>query len=188
MLEKFKAHVQPDANCTPASEEIIQKYQEKIPESLIEIWKTSGFGKYNDGLIEFVNPADFEDNLWTWLGREVPNYVPFAISGFGELFYYRKLTETDEDVCLIDIQYRKIETLVWSMEDFLDSFLCDEEDRNMWLRENLFKDALAKNGKTEKHEVYTFTPILAFGGAEEVAYLQKGNAQVYQDLVFQMTS
>jgi hypothetical protein len=188
MLENFKTVYQPGSDCKPAPEEIIKQYENKVPESLIEIWKTSGFGKYNDGLIEFVNPVDFEDNLWAWLGREVPHYVPFAISGFGELFYYRKLTEEEEDVCIIDIQYRKIETLVWSMDDFLDDFLTNETEQNIWLRENLFKEAITKNGKLEKHEVFTFTPILAFGGAEEIEYLQKGNAEVYQDLVFQMTS
>ena len=188
MLENFKLHYRPDAGCVAASVEIIEQYQDKIPGSLIEIWKTSGFGKYNDGLIEFVNPADFNDNLWTWLGREVPNYIPFAISGFGELFYYRKLTEEDEDVCIIDIQYRKIETLVWSMDGFLDDLLTDQEERSIWLRESLFEKALKQKGKLEKHEVFTFAPVLALGGAEEIEYLQKGNAQVYQDLVFQMTS
>ena len=188
MLENFKKHFQPGADCIPASEETIEKYKNKVPESLIEIWKTSGFGKYNDGLIEFVNPIDFEDNLWVWLGREVPHYVPFAITGFGELLYYRKLTEEEEDVCMIDIQYRKIETLVWSMTDFLDDFLTNETERNAWFRENLFKEAIVNKGKLEKHEVFTFAPILAFGGGEEMEYLQKGNAQVYQDLVFQMTS
>jgi hypothetical protein len=188
MLENFKTYFQPDADCVPAAEETIRQYAGKVPASLIEIWKTSGFGKYTNGLIEFVNPADFEDSLWTWLGREVPNYVPFAISGFGELFYYRKLTEEDEDVCLVDIQYRKIETLVWSMDEFLDDFLLNEEERNVWLRESLFKEALVQKGKTGKHEVFTFAPILALGGAEEIEYIQKGNAQVYQELVFQMTS
>lgn len=188
MLEKFNAYYQPDADCVPASAETIERYRDKIPESLIEIWKTSGLGKYNNGLIEFVNPADFEDSLWTWLGREVSNYVPFAISAFGELFYYRRLTEVDEDACIIDIQYREIKTLIWSMNGFLEDLLLDEEDRSIWLREKLFIEAFKQLGKLEKHEVFTFVPILAFGGAEEVEYLQKGNAQVYLDLVFQMTS
>lgn len=188
MLENFNSYYLPAADCTPASHKTIKQYEHKVPESLIEIWKTTGLGKYNDGLIEFVNPADFEDNLWTWLGREVPNYVPFAISGFGELFYYRKLTEEDEDVCLIDIQYRKIETLVWSMDGFLNDLLLDDEDRNVWLRESLFVEAVKQKGKLEQHEIFTFAPILALGGAEEIEYLQKGNAQVYQELVFQMTS
>lgn len=188
MLENFKKEFKPAADCIPASAEILDVYKNKVPESLIEIWKTSGFGKYNDGLIEFVNPADFEDILWTWLGREVSNYVPFAISGFGELFYYRKLTDQDEDVCLVDIQYRKIETLVWSMEDFLDDFLPNVVERKLWLREDLFKKAVSQYGKTAKNEVFTFVPILAMGGSDKIEYIQKGNAQVYQDLVFQMTS
>jgi len=188
MLEKFKSHYIPDADCTLASEATIQKYEAKIPVTLLEIWKTTGFGKYNNGLIEFVNPEDFEDSLWTWLGKEVPNYVPFAISAFGELFYYRRLSEVDEDVCIIDIQYREIKTLIWSMKGFLEDLLLDEEDRTIWLREKLFMEAFKQQGKLEKHEVFTFTPILAFGGAEEVEYLKKGNAQIYLDLVFQMTS
>lgn len=188
MLENFKSHYIPAEDCTTASTETIERYKDKVPETLIEIWKTSGFGKYNNGLIEFVNPVDFEHSLWTWLGKEVPNYVPFAISAFGELFYYRRLTEVDEDVCIIDIQYREIKTLIWSMRGFLEDLLLDEEDRSIWLRENLFEEAFKELGKLKKNEVFTFTPILAFGGTEEVEYLQKGNAQIYLDLVFQMTS
>lgn len=188
MLEKFKDYFQPDAGCVTISEEIIKQYEGKVPDFLIDLWKSSGIGKYNQSLIELINPKDFESNLWTWLGREVSNYVPFAISGFGELFYYRKLTETDEDVCVIDMQYRSIETLSWSMEDFFEDFLTNEDDRNTWLRQELFEEAIAAKGGLLKNEVFTFVPILAMGGKEELHCLDKGNAQVYQDLVFQMTS
>lgn len=188
MLEKFKEQYQTETSNAILSEKLITEYKEKVPSLLIEIWKTTGFGKYNNGLIEIINPKDYEDNLWTWLGGEKTNYTPFAISGFGELFYYRKLNETDEDVCFIDIQYRKIETLVWSMESFFEDFLTNDEDRKMWLREELFVKAISEKGKLQKGEIFTFVPILAIGGAEEMNYLEKGNACIYQDLVFQMTS
>lgn len=188
MLEKFKDYYQPSSSCVIVSEEIIKEYEKKVPNLLIDLWRTSGIGKYNHGLIELVNPKDFESILWTWLGRKVSNYVPFAISGFGELFYYRKLTETDEDVCVIDIQYRNIETLTWSMEDFFEDFLVNEEDRDVWLRQELFENAVSEKDSLLKNEAFTFVPILGMGGKEELAYLEKGSAQVYQDLVFQMTS
>jgi hypothetical protein len=187
MLEKFKNNYKPSSNCVFPSEEIIKEYKNKVPDLLIEIWKTSGFGKYNEGIIELINPKEFEPSLWTWLGKKVTDYVPFAISGFGELFYYRKLTETDEDVCMIDIQYRKIETLTWDMESFFEDFLINEEDRKEWLREELFKQAISVNGSLVHNEIFAFTPVIALGGATELKYLQKGNAQVYQDLVFEMT-
>lgn len=186
-MKKFKEIFKIQEGATSVSDNIIDEYKEKVPNLLIDLWKSDGFGKYNNGLIEMVNPKDFEPVLWTWLGREVENYVPFAISGFGELFYYRKLTETDEDVCMIDIQYRKIETIVWSLESFFENFLTEEEDRKDWLREDLFNEAISKQGNLSINEVFTFTPALAIGGAEELQYLKKGNAQVYQDIVFQMT-
>ncbi len=188
MLDKFNEYFQTEPGNKTASEELIQEYREKVPSLLIDIWKTTGFGKYNNGLIDIINPKDYEASLWTWLGREVENYTPFAITGFGELFYYRKLTETDEDVCIIDIQYRRIETLVWSMESFFEDFLTDEEERKVWLREDLFTQAISEKGKLQEAEIFTFAPIFALGGTENTEYLNKGDARVYQDLVFQMTS
>ncbi len=90
-MKKFKEVFKADGNRTAVPKSIIEEYREKVPQSLIDLWEADGFGKYNNGLIELINPKDFETSLWTWLGQEVENYVPFAISGFGELFYYRKL-------------------------------------------------------------------------------------------------
>lgn len=187
-MKKFKEIYKIANSGAAISEGLIQAYEKKVPQALIDLWKSDGFGKYNDGLIELINPQDFEPYLWNWLGRKVENYVPFAISGFGELFYYRKLTPTDEDVCMIDIQYRKIETIVWSLEAFFEDFLTNQEDRENWLREALFKKAIAEQGSLNPYEVFTFAPLLALGGGLETKYLKKGNALVYQDLVFQMTS
>lgn len=188
MLEKFNKYYKADVDNSIASEELIVKYKEKVSSLLIDIWRTTGFGKYNKGLIEIINPEEYKNNLWTWLGREVENYTPFAITGFGELLYYRKLTETDEDVCMIDIQYRKIETLAWSLESFFEDFLINDEYRKMWLREDIFLNAISENDNLQKGEVFTFVPVIALGGSEEINYLKKGNAVVYQDLVFNMTS
>ncbi|MFC7346413.1 T6SS immunity protein Tdi1 domain-containing protein [Chryseobacterium zhengzhouense] len=40
----------------------------------------------------------------------------------------------------------------------------------------------------QKGEVFTFASIFVMGETENIEYLNKGNAQVYQDLVFQMMS
>ena len=188
MLEHFKKHYQPNADYTLATDEVINEYKDKVPSLLIDIWKSTGFGKYNNGLIEIIHPKEYESSLWTWLGTVKENYTPFAMTAFGELFYYRKLSETEEDVCIVDLQFRKIETLIWSLESFFDDFLVNEEDKKLWLREELFKEAISEFEDLKKGDVFTFVSILAFGGAEEIMYIQVGNARVYQDLVFQMTS
>ncbi|MFD2568242.1 GAD-like domain-containing protein [Pseudotenacibaculum haliotis] len=168
------------------SDEILEEYKDKVPSLLINLWKSSGFGKYNNGLIEIINPKDFEPILWKWLGAEEENYVPFAMTAFGELFYYRKLTEDDEDVCLIDIQSPNIETIIWSLADFFDNFLTDLEHKKEVLREELFIQATKEFGHLAYQEIFTFTPILAMGGLEKIEFLKKGNALVYNDLVIEM--
>lgn len=187
MYKQFIKDFKPNADCIKASSEIITAYKNKVPKSLLDLWLNYGFGKYNNGLIEIINPKDFEPTLWTWLGREVEEYVPIAISAFGELFYYRKLTKTDEDVCVIDIQYRKIETLEWSLKMFFENFILAKEMREEWLREKLFNKAMKKENLLATNEIFTFTPIFALGGSDDIKFLKRGNAQVYQDIVFQMT-
>ncbi len=169
-----------------AGEELVDRYAHILPSSVIDLWRTSGLGKYNDGLIEIINPDDFQDDLERTLGRKASNYVPVAISGFGELFYYRKLTATDEDVCLFDPHYKQIETCVWSLTDFFNGYLCDDNIITEVLRVDLFKAALKKIGALNKNEVFFFVPALALGGAESIEYIQKGNCQIHLSLLFQL--
>ena len=187
MLKKFHNVFKLSQEYPAATDELIERYQSKVPNLLLDLWKRTGIGKYNDGLIELIDPTDFEPSLWTWLGEEVEEYTPIAISGFGELFYYRKLTEEDEDVCMLDIQNRLCEVLTYDFETFFENFLVNEDERKEWLREELFEQAISKYGSLSKNEVFTFAPALALGGHESVENLQKGNAQAYLDIMFQIT-
>lgn len=178
----------PATQTYPVAPHIIESYRHKVPTRLIEIWQTTGFGKYDNGLIEFINPQDYEQNLWEWLGDEKENYTPFAINAFGDMFYYRRLSENgDEDVCLLDIQYRKCEVLDWDFNDFLDGTLTDDEFRKEWLRLELFQSAQKLHGHLKNGEVYIFVPIIALGNpANDTKFLDKGLATIYQMLVFEM--
>lgn len=176
----------PAGKTTPAAKETIDKYKGLVPSALIELWEKQGFGKYGNGLIEIFNPDDFQDTLARWLGRKVDNYVPIAISAFGDLFYYRKLTETDEDVCYIDPQYRRINVCTWSLTDFFNDYLLSEENITDFLRKNLFEQAFEQNGELTNNEIYIFKLAFMIGGAEEIGNVDKGNAQVQLEILFQM--
>ena len=168
-----------------ASEALVNQYAHILPSSMIGLWRTKGLGKYNDGLIEVINPDDFQDDLERTIGRKASNYVPIAISGFGELFYYRKITATDEDVCLFDPHYKQIETCVWSLTDFFNGYLCDDSIIKEVLREDLFKASILKIGELVKNEVFFFVPALSLGGNESIEHIQKGNCQVHLSILFQ---
>lgn len=163
-----------------------QKFKEQVPDALIELWEECGLGKYGEGLIELIDPDQYRATLRTWLGKETPNYTPIALSAFGDLFYFRKLTETDEDVCILEGHYRAINTCTWSLESFFNSYLTDPGIQDEILRRPLFEAALGKLGPLHAGEAYYFVPALALGGAESEEFLEKGNAAVHLDLLFQL--
>lgn len=184
-MDKFKSTYTP-TNTAKASSDNISKYESILPKYLIDIWKETGFGKYNNGLIEIINPDEYQTTLEQWLGRKVDNYTPIAVSAFGRLFYYRKLTDTDEDVSVIDPHYKEINVCVWSLDDFFDNYICEEEPLQFELQKDLFTQALALNGELAINETYHFVPALALGGAEAIDYVQKGNTVVHLNFLLQL--
>jgi hypothetical protein len=180
-LEKF-----PPTQAAPPGSDLIEKYSKVLPAQLIELWQTQGIGKYADGYLELVNPDLFNDTLATWLAKRVPTYVPIVISAFGDLFYYRKLTETDEDVCVLDPHYRSINNCTWSINSFFNDYLTADSFYDTFLRRELFLSAQQIKGPLALNEIYFFVPALALGGAEEAKYIDKGNAQVQMDILFQL--
>lgn len=173
-------------NVSAVDPEIIRQFKDRLPSSLIGIWEVNGFGKYNEGLIEIINPNDYFDTLYTWLGRKVDNFLPIAISGFGDLFYYRKLSEKDEDICVLNPHYRKVDTCTWDSNSFFDQYLCDPGIQEGVLRKTLFEEAVLKFGRLENSGIFLFAPALAMGGAESIKYVQKGNCIVHLDILFQL--
>ena len=185
-LDEFKRTYKISGQGEKVPESILQKYAEDLPQILIDLWKEEGWGNYNNGLIQTINPEEYKNTLWTWLGREVDNYTPFALDGFGNLFYYRKLTETDEDVCMLLAHYRSIETVSWSLGSFFNSFLCDDEMLEDLMWKSLHEEAVKKLGENKINESFHFAPALAIGGAPELSFVEKGNTIVHLDILFQM--
>jgi len=124
--------------------------------------------------------------LYTWLGGKDENKLPIFITGFGDIFYYRKLTDEEDDVSLLDIHYRRIEVCTYSFMDFIEDFIVDEEIYEDILKKPLFTEAFEKLGELSEKEIYLFAPALALGGSEDVKFIKKGDAITQQQILFQM--
>ena len=183
-FENFLNCYEPFKEPKRADEKVVEKYRGLIPENLINFWKNQGMGKYGYGIIEIINPEEYREVLEKWLGKKVPNYFPIAISGFGELYYYRKISEDVEDVCVIDPHYRSINTCAWSLKGFFEEYLCEDEVLDFVFRKDLFIEAFKNVGILETGDIYMFTPALKIGGAEKLKYLKIGNAGVHLELLF----
>ncbi|HIZ83316.1 MAG TPA: DUF1851 domain-containing protein [Firmicutes bacterium] len=165
--------------------EMLEQFQGKLPAELLDFWQKYGFGNYGGGLLKIIDPTDYMDTLTLWLGEQ-EDCFPILMTGFGTLFIYRRLSETADDMCLLDIHYRRSGSFSAGFSDFFERILPAENFAEQFLRVDLFQEASAKHGGLAENEIFFFAPALAFGGAESIQYIEKGNAVVHQHLLFEM--
>lgn len=185
-FDKFLKIYPPSSDLVKPTKEMLDWYADKLPAELLDFWKEYGFGNYGNGIIKVVEPSQYMDSFYEWIGKKDFNKLPILVSAFGDIFYYRKLTEDAEDVSLLDIHYRKISICDYSLESFFKNYITNPEIAKELLKPQLFDIANKDLGSLTADEIYFFNPALIMGGAEEQKYLGKGIGSVHQSLLFQL--
>lgn len=186
IFDKFLEIYKPSSDLTKPTQEILDWYADKLPSELLNFWKEYGFGNYGGGIIKIVEPSQYMDSFYEWLGKEDFTKLPIIVTGFGDIFYYRDLGDNNEDISFLDIHYRNISLCDYSLESFFRNYIINPEISNDLLRPKLFDVAQKDLGSLTDDEIYFFNPALVMGGAEEQKYLGKGVGSVHQSLLFQL--
>lgn len=185
-ISKFIQTFKPGEKLTKPDEEILNFGRQMLPKEILELWEEYGFGEYGDGLIKVIDPREYMNSLYTWLGKKDFNRIPILVTAFGDIFYYRKLENGENDISLLDIHYRKIEVCTYSYQEFFEKYILDEDIKKNVLKSDLYKQAVEKLGKLEYQEIFFFAPALVLGGAENIKYIKKGNGAVHHQILLQM--
>lgn len=186
LIKKFVENYKPGENLTKPDEKILEFGKQMLPPEIIYLWENYGFGDYGNGIIKVVDPRDYMNSLYTWLGGQDFNKIPIMVSAFGDIFYYRKLEENENDVSLLNIHYRKIDVCTYSYQEFFDKYIIDASTKENVLRQNLYNESVNTLGNLKHSEIFFFVPALAIGGAEEIKYVKKGDANVHQQVLFEL--
>lgn len=135
----------PPVNTTPATDELVERYLNVVPENLLQLWKQHGFGTYGNGFIQIINPDEYRETLSMWLLREDDGTrIPFALSAFGDVFYWRHLHNPEPtedipewvfDVSFFDPHTSETGLCAYSMGEFFGEYIVDEETANLFKRQ-----------------------------------------------------
>lgn len=185
LFEDFLQKYPPSDALIKPSEGILNQFRHRLPDELLDLWQTYGFGNYGNGLLKVINPTDYADNLSAWLGGENPTRIPIMVTGFGNVLYYRRLNDTQNDVALLDIHHCRTYVCAYSFSEFVQ-LLSDDTVASALLDKELFTQALEKCGSLSDKEIFFFVPALALGGDESVASVEKGDGVVHQRLLFEL--
>lgn len=186
LIDNFVKEYTPGKDLKKPDDKLLEFANQMLPEEIVYLWEEYGFGDYGDGLIKVVDPRDYMHSLYSWLGGQDFNKIPIMVSAFGDIFYYRRLEEGENDVSLLDIHYRKIDVCTYSYEEFFDDYILDPEIKEDILRKDLFDQATAKLGSLKHNEAFFFVPALVLGGGEDIKYVNKGDASTHQQLLLEL--
>lgn len=185
-MKRFLELYKPQENLTKPDDEILNFGRQMLPEEIVELWEEYGFGEYGDGLIKVIDPREYMNSLYTWLGQKDFNKIPIIMTAFGDIFYYRKLEDNENDISILDIHYRKIDVCTYSYEDFFEGYISDKNIIKRVLRKDLFNEAVKTLGQLKYEEIFFFAPALVLGGAENIKYVKKGKANVHHQVLLQI--
>ena len=179
MIKSFLGTYAPGKDLYKASDDIINEYNNILPEEIITLWYSYGFGNYGKGIVKIIYPTLYRNNLDYLLKEKDKNNIPFMITGFGDIYYINK----DKEIYLYKIHYKKNEYCAKNLEEFFKDYIVHSKVLNNELRYNLFNQAVKSLGELDNDDIFNFIPSLRFGGKEQEGYIQKTDAVTAQSLL-----
>lgn len=155
-LHRFVKTHPPSRQVAPAPQELVSAYEGVLPASLLELWRRRGLGFYGELQLALIDPRPWQPVLDRWIvsPADAVRRAPFALTPSGTLLYYRRLTETDEDVASIDPMSKKTGDLAWSLDDFFNQALCEPDSLEAICSPALMEAARKECGALAPGEVY----------------------------------
>ena len=139
--------------------EVIEKYKDKIPPELLEIWQEYGFGTFANGYMKIINPDEYMDVLErSYFASDYS--IPLFATGLADIVTLQK----GEYIGLV--KYRRGEAPL-HLYDFVD-FIEDLEDPETieFLDNEQYERAVQLHGSLAYDECFGYVPLLALGGSE----------------------
>ena len=176
--------------------ELINKYKNILPEELIYVWETMGFGIYEDGFLQLVNPDEYEF-VFEYVDKMLEPSIIWATTALGDLLMWEGndnwTISPDEGNRVKMVNVRKCDSHVIgsSIDSTLNIFIDNFIEDDFFIRSKNHFDAkvyLSIKGKLPAlnyGECYGYFPALALGGSASVKNLKATDAKTYIDIIGQ---
>ena len=170
--------------------ETINKYEGILPDELLSIWQTMGYGIYEDGFFQLVNPDEYEF-VFDYIDKLLEPSIVFGITALGDLLIWEgnnnKTIASDEGnrVKIINIRRcksRALDNFRGAIDIFFDDYFIAKKD---YFDSKAYMDVKDKLPKLQYGQCYGYVPALALGGKASNKNLQVVDAKTYIDIVGQ---
>ena len=146
----------------PVSVEIINKYENKIPSELLNIWKKFGFGSFQNGYLKIINPDDYMELLNNSYFN-AKSAIPIMITAFGDILIW----ENDQYLTIVRYRYGDFKIAISGFDLFFDVL----ED-STFLKRNFqlefYEKCVSTYGVPDYTQCFGCVPLQRLGGKEKL--------------------
>ena len=152
--------------------ELINKYNDKLGEDVIEIWEKYGFGSTFKGYLKIINPDDLQELLeetyiMPW------DDIPVFVTGMGDIITYNSRGA----FTIVDYRHQRLD-IIGIDQKINWYFFFDDEFKEYWQWDPYF-EAVEKYGEPGYDECFGYEPLLSLGGDESVENLKIVNYKAH---------
>jgi hypothetical protein len=160
----------------PPSDALIKAYRDRLPDYMIEVWKTHGFASYAKGLFFISSPEPFETILETYFGKKHPHTV-ICHSSFGKLLLW---DHENPSIISFNVNAGQGTRMVadGNINGFFKYGMNDDEFYEAY-NYDLHLKAVDKFGQLEPDQVFAFVPALSLGGSEKLENIKVSQLREY---------
>lgn len=171
--------------------ETINKYKGKLPDEMLNIWNIMGYGIYENGFIQLVNPDDY-DFVFKYIDKLLEPSIVFAITAMGDLLIWEGnknwTIAPNEGNRVKQIDVRKCKSRVIGEIDFVFDILLGDDygiSGKNFFDSKPYLDIKDKLPTLEYGQCYGYVPALALGGKVSNKNLQVVDAKTYINIIGQ---
>jgi len=173
-------------------QEITEKYRSVLPHELITVWETMGFGIFEDGFLQLVNPDEYEF-VFDYVDKLLEPSIIWAMTALGDLMMWEGnigwTVSPREGNRNVLVNVRKCNRHVYgaSMKGVLNFFIAEKD---CWADKDNFDakpylDIKDKLPPLQYGECYGYFPALVMGGSASAKNLKITGAKAYIDFIGQ---
>lgn len=171
-VRRFVEAFPPGAGARVPSLSYCEYAEGRLPNALVELWRSYGLGFYGEQALAIVDPGHWVPALQTWLGPDTKR-IPFAVTSFGHIYHYEYIDGRETIQCL-DPHFQNNVDIDGDMEQLLGDHLPGEQSHPRDLS-GPHGGARQRKGELDDGEIYFFNPILALGGRVHPDNLDRGD-------------
>ena len=156
-------------------QEVVDKYRDKVPAELVQIWEEDGLGTFLDGYLKVINPDEYLELVQeTYFRGDIS--IPIFATAFGDII----VCEEKQYLRMVKYKDGVFNTIFEKLPLFI-KFVNYKDFTDDYFELPLYYEAIEKYGPLDYTQCFGFVPLLALGGFKDVEHLDK--VKIYEHIL-----